>query len=133
MHSGFGALRSRCSMSCGVRVELAGMPQDLAADLRRLEELWNEGLARFGGPFLAGKAFGAVDAFFAPVAFRVQTYGLPLGAAAAGYVSHMLALPAMQEWYRDALAERFRDVPHEAELVHLGRVVADHRAPADPA
>jgi glutathione S-transferase len=128
MHSGFGALRSRCSMTCGVRVELAAIPSDLAADLRRLEELWGEGLARFGGPFLAGSSFTAVDAFFAPVAFRVQTYGLALGHQAAGYVERLLALPAMQEWYRDALAERFRDVPHEAELAGLGRVTADYRA-----
>jgi glutathione S-transferase len=127
MHSGFGDLRSRCSMSCGVRVALDGIPEDLAADLRRLEALWGEGLARFGGPFLAGSAFTAVDAFFAPVAFRVQTYALPLGETARGYVGRLLALSAMQEWYASALAERFRDVPHEAELATLGRLVADHR------
>ena len=133
MHSGFGALRSRCSMSCGVRVELQSVPADLAADMRRIDELWSEGLARHGGPFLAGATFGAVDAFYAPVVFRVQTYGLVLGDAARAYCEHMLALPAMQEWYRDALAERFRDVPHEAELAHLGRLVADHRAAPEPA
>jgi glutathione S-transferase len=128
MHSGFGALRSRCSMTCGVRIEMASIPDDLKSDLRRLEELWNDGLARFGGRFLAGSAFCAVDAFFAPVAFRVQTYGLPLGETAATYVAHLLELPAMQHWYADALAERFRDVPHEAELAGLGRVTADYRA-----
>ena len=46
------------------------------ANVARLRELFAEGLARFGGPWLAGDAFTAVDAFFAPVAFRIRTYGL---------------------------------------------------------
>jgi glutathione S-transferase len=128
MHSGFAALRNRCSMSCGVRIELPPVTADLAADLRRIDELWGEGLARFGGPFLAGTAFTAVDAFYAPVAFRAQTYALPLGAAARAYVERLLALPAMRAWYDEALAERFRDLPHEVELAALGRQVADFRA-----
>src|SRR5580658_8231839 len=78
MHSGFGALRSICSMSCGVRIRLQSIPEALANDLERIEQLWNEGLESFGGPFLAGNRFTAVDAFFAPVAFRIQTYSLKL-------------------------------------------------------
>jgi glutathione S-transferase len=129
MHSGFGALRARASMSCGVRIELAQLGEPLRADLRRLEALWGEGLARFGGPFLAGAAFTAVDAFFAPVAFRVQTYALPLGAPAMAYVARLLALPGMREWYAQALAETFRDEPHEVEILAAGRLLADLRAP----
>jgi hypothetical protein len=30
-------------------------------DVDRLGELWNDGMDRFGGPFLAGKAFIAAD------------------------------------------------------------------------
>lgn len=129
MHSGFGALRARASMSCGVRIELAQLGEPLRADLRRLEALWGEGLARFGGPFLAGAAFTAVDAFFAPVAFRVQTYALPLGEPALAYVARLLALPGMREWYAQALAETFRDEPHEVEILAAGRLLADLRAP----
>ena len=51
------------------------MSDSLKHDLFRLGDLWNDGLARFGGPFLAGDSFTAVDAFFAPVAFRFQSYG----------------------------------------------------------
>ncbi len=80
------------------------------------------------GPFLAGAAFSAVDAFYAPIAFRVQTYGLQLGDVARAYVARLLELPAMKTWYADALAERFRDLPHEAELATLGRLTADLRA-----
>ena len=128
MHSGFGALRNDCSMSCGVRVQLHKHSDALRADLRRLAELWGEGLGRFGGPFLAGKDFGAVDAFFCPVAFRVQGYGLELPAPAAAYVKRLLALDSMKEWYRAALAEPFRDEPHEVEIAQMGRITQDLRA-----
>jgi glutathione S-transferase len=126
MHSGFGELRSRCSMSVGVRVKVPIEPA-LRADLDRLDELWADGLRRFGGPFLAGDRFSAVDAFFAPVAFRIQTYDLPL--AQRDYAERLLALPSMRAWYEDGLAERFRDLPHEAEIRAAGGWLADLRAP----
>ena len=85
MHSGFGTLREHCGMNCGIRVKLHQITDALQSDLDRLSELWNEGLERFGGPFLAGKAFTAVDAFFCPVAFRIQTYGLNLHSASLQY------------------------------------------------
>jgi glutathione S-transferase len=131
MHSGFQALRGECSMSVGVRVRLHRPSSALAADVARLEALWGEGLARFGGPWLAGAAFTAADAFFAPVAFRVQTHGLALGPVAAGYVARLLALPAMQEWYAAGIAETARDRPHDAEIAAVGTVTADYRAPGD--
>ena len=82
MHSGFSALRNQCSMNCGLRLQLHALKPDLMADLDRLDALWQDGLTRFGGPFLAGSDFSAVDAFYAPVAFRIQSYGLPLSEAA---------------------------------------------------
>jgi glutathione S-transferase len=128
MHAGFVELRNRCSMSCGVRIRLHATPDALQRDIARLEGLWIDGLSRFGGPFLAGTSFTAVDAFFAPVAFRVQSYGLPLGADAAAYVTRLLGLESMRRWYADALAETFRDEPHEQELSHMGRLIEDLRA-----
>jgi len=130
MHSGFVELRSRCSMTCGVRLRLKETPAALQSDVARLETLWSDGLARFSGPFLAAKSFTAVDAFFAPVAYRVQTYGLELSPAAAAYAQRLLEVPAMRQWYTAALAESFRDAPHEAEMLELATVVADLRAPA---
>lgn len=127
MHSGFGTLRNECGMSCGLRVRLHAIGPALQADITRINELWNEGLSRFGGPFLAGEAFSAVDAFYAPVVFRIQTYGLPMQGAAAAYVQRMLALPAMREWYAAALAEPWRDHAHEAETHHFGEVTEDFR------
>lgn len=129
MHSGFGTLRSNCAMTCGLRVELHSISPALQADLDRLGVLWNEGLRRFGGPFLAGTSFTAVDAFFAPVAFRVQTYGLKLPGEAAAYAQRLLALPGMQEWYAAGLAEPWRETEHEKEFSLVGTVTADLRKP----
>jgi glutathione S-transferase len=131
MHSGFPELRNRCSMTCGVRVRLNEHPPSLDHDILRLGELWQQGLNRFGGPFLAGSAFTGVDAFFAPVAFRVQTYGLSLDAASSAYVARLLALPSMRQWYARALEETFRDAPHEEEMQRTGRVLEDYRAAPD--
>ena len=130
MHSGFAELRSRCSMSCGVRVRLHALSAALDADLARIDGLWNDGLQRFGGPYLAGAAFTAVDAFFAPVALRLQTYGLQSSAPAAAYAQRLLNLPALREWYAAALAETFRDELHEREIHTMGTVLEDLRAVA---
>ena len=127
MHAGFSALREICSMSVGIRVQLYDISPALAADISRLDEVWSEGLARFGGPFLAGKSFTAVDAFFAPVVFRVQTYRLALSAAAMNYVEHMLLLSGMQAWESDALNETWRDMEHERFVIKHGRLTSDLR------
>jgi glutathione S-transferase len=128
MHSGFGALRDVCTMNCGIRVKLHNVSAALQRDLSRLEELWGDGLARFGGPFLTGTRFCAVDAFFAPVAFRIQSYEPPINAAARRYAATLLALPAMNDWYAAALTETWRDEPHEAEARAVGEWTADLRA-----
>jgi glutathione S-transferase len=127
MHAGFSALRNHCSMNCGLRLRLHGTPDSLAGDLQRLDELWNDGLSRFGGPFLAGPAFTAVDAFYAPVAFRIQTYDLPLGDASRAYADRLLALDGMQAWYHDALAEPWREAGHEREILAQAELLKDFR------
>jgi glutathione S-transferase len=130
MHSGFMALRNVCGMNCGLRIELNERSPALLADIARITELWTEGLQRFGGPFLAGKRFTAADAFYCPVAFRSQTYGVLNEGLAGEYVQRLLALPAMQAWYTEALAETMRDPPHEADAKTTGRITADLRATA---
>lgn len=129
MHSGFFALRNQCAMNCGLQIELGAIDTALQQDIDRLNELWQEGLARFGGPYLAGDAFSAVDAFFAPVAFRVSNYGLKLAPACDAYVQRLLALKPMQDWLQAALVEPWREPGHEAEARQAGRIVADRRLP----
>jgi glutathione S-transferase len=131
MHSSFGDLRNDCSMSVGVRVKLRYLTDQLMADLRRLTELWHDGFTRHGGPYLGGRNFGAVDAFFAPVATRVQTYSLPLPREAMSYVERLLAHPPVQEWIEAGVAENFRDEPHEKEIRAKGEIVQDFRAGAN--
>ena len=128
MHSGFSALRNDCTMNVGVRVKRKPAGFALERDIARIAEIFDQGLERFGGPFLAGETFTAADAFFAPVVFRVRTYGIEVGTAGRGWVERMLALPAMQEWERQALAEPYREQGHEAELAETGAIVADFRA-----
>ena len=127
MHSGFPDLRNICSMNCGLRVQLDPYPAALAGDVARIDALWHEGLSRFGGPFLAGAAFSAVDAYFAPVAFRVQTYFLPLSTRALEYARRLLALPSMTAWYAAALSETWRDEAHEEEARRAGAWLQDLR------
>jgi glutathione S-transferase len=129
MHSGFAALRDVCGMSVGVRARVREMPAPVLRDLARLSALWRRGLDAFGGPFLAGAAFTAADAFFCPVAFRIQTYGLELSDPADAYAARLLEVPAMREWYAAALAETFRDPPHDADLTDRCTLVEDLRAP----
>jgi len=109
MHAGFGALREHCPMNLeatlpeiGSRVlaEHAGVRDDL----ERIVHMWTDALAASGGPLLFG-SFSIADAYFAPVATRIRTYGLPVPATAAAYVERLFALQAVQAWVRGALAE----------------------------
>jgi glutathione S-transferase len=127
MHSGFGTLRNQCGMNCGIRVRLHAIDAALRHDLDRMQALWADGLTRFGGPFLTGQRFCATDAFFAPVAFRVQTYALPFDDAAKRYADTLLALTSMREWYSSALAETWRD-EHDDEARMFGTWTSDLRA-----
>ncbi|MFO1394522.1 MAG: glutathione S-transferase family protein [Steroidobacteraceae bacterium] len=130
MHSGFAALRGHCTMNCALRVRLGPLPDAVARDVARVSELWTDGLARHGGPFLAGPAFTAADAFYAPVAFRIRSYGLGLADEALAYASRLLELPGMLAWDREALAEPWRDPEHDEAAVAHGTLIADLRRPA---
>ncbi len=127
MHGGFAALRNERTMNVGVRVDPVRGSDALDRNVARITELWAEGLDRFGGPWLAGADFTAVDAFFAPVAFRVRTYGIDVGPHGLAWVERILAHPAMREWEDTALAETWREAGHEAELAASGSIIADFR------
>ncbi len=127
MHAGFSALRNQCPMNVGVRAERGPMDAALAKDVARVREIFEEGLARFGGPFLAGAQFTALDAFFAPVAYRIRTFGLDVGKGNA-WAEFILSHPAMREWEEMALAETWREASHEEELAAAGTITADYRA-----
>lgn len=116
MHSGFRALREACPMN--LRRAYAGFEPSEAvrADVARIEALWAAARARAGeGPWLFG-SWSAADAFFAPVAARIATYGLSIGPEAAAYVATQLADPVFVAWRSEGLADAFVQTVYEMDL-----------------
>ncbi len=107
MHSGFAALRTHMPMDIRSRLpdrgEAALQRGDVAADIARIQSVWDECLSE-GGPMLFG-SFSIADAFYAPVVTRFATYGVKLSPLLAAYSENVLALPAMQQWISAAKAE----------------------------
>jgi glutathione S-transferase len=105
MHSGFPALRSQMPMNVGASLPGRGWNIDVQRDIARINAIW-AGRGRFtaAGPFLFGR-FSVVDAYFAPVVWRFNTYQPDLPAQALDYVRMMLKLPAMQAWAAEASQE----------------------------
>ena len=110
MHSGFSSLRSHCPQNIEASLPAVGArilneQSGVRNDLDRVQALWADALQASGGPFLFG-AFGIADAFFAPLAGRIRTYGLPVSDVATGYIERVFANPGIAAWVHDALAER---------------------------
>jgi glutathione S-transferase len=125
MHSGFSAIRDECSMNCGLRIELGTQSEGLQRDLSRFEVLWKDGLDQFGGPWLTGSKFTAADAFFAPIAVRVQTYGIGMSEQAMSYVRRLLGHPAVDEWIQGGIRETAREPFHEGDCIRGRKVLRD--------
>jgi glutathione S-transferase len=106
MHAGFVPLRRHCPMNMWRPVKPRELPADVAANVARIDAMWTDCRTRFGGegPFLFGR-FGAVDAMYAPVVARFQTYAIAVGGIARAYMEAILALPAWSEWKTAALKE----------------------------
>ena len=102
MHAGFVPMRRHLPMCMWRPVIRRELPDDVAANVRRIEHIWTDCRTRFGngGPFLFGRFSGA-DAMYAPVVSRFHTYAVDVGPVARDYMKAMMALPAWVEW-RDA-------------------------------
>jgi glutathione S-transferase len=106
MHSGFSSLRGECPMDLSAEPRVVELSEATHKDVRRIVALWNDMLARHGGPFLAGQ-WSIADAFFTPVATRFRTYGVMLSdfgdAGPAGeYCERLLETPEFKAWEADA-------------------------------
>ena len=66
--------------------------------------MWKDARARHGGPFLFGK-FSGVDAMYAPVVTRLNTYGISVSRDTRDYMDAVMGLPAFAEWRAAAIAE----------------------------
>jgi len=106
MHAGFGPLRRHCPMNMRRVSRKRELTAEVAADVRRIEDIWTDCRRRFGegGPFLFG-TFSAADAMYAPVVSRFASYAIGVGAACEAYMAAMMALPAWQEWRSVGVAE----------------------------
>ncbi len=107
MHAGFSELRSAMWMNLGRDFSGLGRTPGALADIARIEALWAETRARFGGGgrFLFGADFGAADAMFAPVVARFLGWQPQVSAETAAYCEAVRAHPLMREWYDGAAAE----------------------------
>ncbi|MBK8285090.1 MAG: glutathione S-transferase family protein [Ahniella sp.] len=106
MRSGFTALRSQCPMNVRRRSGSYRLSSDTQKDVDRILAVWRQARSlRVGDePWLFGE-FGLVDAFFAPVVFRFQSYAVGLDGEGAKYCAALLAHPAMREWADAAIRE----------------------------
>jgi glutathione S-transferase len=111
MHAGFLPLRRACPMNMWRPVKRCELDEEVRANARRIDALWADCRARFGGPFLFG-GFGAADAMYAPVVSRFHTYAIDVGAPARAYMEAVMALPAWAEWKAAALQEPWV-LPHD--------------------
>ena len=110
MHSGFGALRSHFPMNIEASLPEVGarvLAEQAAVrgDVERLIGMWSALLDAYRGPLLFGE-FSIADAYFAPVAMRLKTYGVPVPPDIAAYLARVSALPGVAAWTAGALAER---------------------------
>jgi glutathione S-transferase len=72
-------------------------PPKVRADLDRIDAIWSRALDRSGGPFLYGN-YTLADAFYAPVATRIATYGLSVSRRRKTYVRTHLEQPDFRRW-----------------------------------
>jgi glutathione S-transferase len=128
MHSSFAALRNDMTMCIRERLDVRPWSDALAANIARVEEIWTESRRRFGagGAFLCG-AFSLADVFYAPVAFRFQTYGVQSAGAAGKYLEALLAHPFLREWESAALAETTIIDADEPRIIYHDKLAAARR------
>jgi glutathione S-transferase len=106
MHSGFTTLRSLWPMNARARNRRTAVTGALAADVERIDEIWNDCRSRFGsgGPWLFGD-YSVADAMYAPAVLRFNTYGAHISQTARWYMASVLEDAALQEWLQGAKQE----------------------------
>ena len=129
MHSGFGSMRNDMTMCIRERIDVRPWSPATTQNIQRVTQIWTESRSRFGtgGDFLCG-AFSIADCFYAPVAYRFQTYGVtPENDAARTYLRHLLAHPLLQAWEKAALAETMVIEADEPRVVYRDKLAAAGR------
>jgi glutathione S-transferase len=108
MHSGFMTLRNALPMNCRrAPAPPTDSPADDALDeqIARIDEIFASCRRTANdGDFLFGM-FGIVDAMYAPVVLRLNTYQVPVSTVSRTYMQTVLALPALKAWLAAARRE----------------------------
>ena len=106
MHSGFMALRSQMPMNCRATNRRVELTPNLAQDITRVQAIWTS--CREQNSDAGGWLFGdftIVDAMYAPVVFRFNTYGVECPPIVKDYMNWVLQDPDIQRWYDAAKQE----------------------------
>ena len=104
MATGFRPLRNAAPMNLRYPKKKLEVGADVKGNIRRIESIWHRSVEDSGGPFLFGE-FSAVDAFFAPVVARFDSYLLVDHPATLGYMEAVKNHPAVLAWAADAAKE----------------------------
>jgi len=103
MHAGFQAIRDECPMNLRRRTN-GPIPTAALQEAKTLDDLFQELLGAHNGPFLFD-GWCIADAFYAPIATRFESYGLPRSRQTDTYFSELMSDPDYQEWEARAFAE----------------------------
>ena len=114
VHSHFDEVRNGLPMNLIKRWPLRdGLPSNVKlmnrpgvrAGTERLEAIWRDARARWGGPYIAGAEFCFADAVLAPMCSRYVTYGVELATDSMDFIAAQMDSPLMRAWLARAEAE----------------------------
>jgi glutathione S-transferase len=93
-------------MNARARNRHVALTPALAADIARIDAIWNDCRRRFGadGPWLFGD-YSIADAMYAPVVLRFNTYGARISEPARSYMAAVLEDAALKQWMQAAQQE----------------------------
>jgi glutathione S-transferase len=117
MHSGFGALRTACTMNLARHYPTFNPSDAVLADCARIELLWDTARAAHSndGPWLFGE-YSIADVFYAPIATRFATYGLPRSDSSETYIHAHLAEPNFRRWRAMGKAQNYIQPGYDQDL-----------------
>jgi len=114
IHSGFANLRSALPMNLRAAPRHSRIFTGAKPDIARIETIWQDCMADFGGPYLFGDRPTVADAMYAPVTRRFITYGVDISPASNRYCATISEWAPMIEWIAAAKEE-----PEELEALDV--------------
>lgn len=107
IHSGVSNLRSQCPMNLSTQFDDFQASKEVQDDLDGLERLLKPALNHWQQSTNANdnglyQHLGIIDAFLTPIASRVHSYHLKVGATFDNYLKSLLSQPLMLPWLEGA-------------------------------